>query len=214
MKKKQAQKTTKTMEKFKNKSQKKSSSLRKASLKSGKSSSWHAKSEDIVQLILADHKPLKKLITIMKDSDKSSSQRLAAFEEFAPLLLTHAKPEEETLYIYMKDVDDLREGGFEGDVEHMLADQMVEEIKRTDEDEDLWSARVKVLAELVEHHIEEEEEELLPDFKKHSEIEDRLQLGREYLQLKAKYQAMGSDDAPSESDLVIQTDESVQLSHH
>lgn len=214
MKKTQKKRTMKTIAKSKNKSQKKSSNSGKSSGRSEQSFSWQSKSQDIVQLILADHKPLKKLIAIMKDLDKSSSQRLVAFEEFAPLLLTHVKPEEETLYIYMKDVDDLREDGFEGDVEHMFADQMVEEIKRTDEGEDLWSARVKVLAELVEHHIEEEEEELLPNFKKYSEIEDRLQLGREFLQLKAKYQAMGSDDAPSESDLVLQTDESVQLSHH
>lgn len=215
-------KTKKTAMNSKKKSQKKISASGKSSGQMATAHSWQNKGEDIIQLILADHKPLKKLITILKDSEKSFLQRLEAFEEFAPLLLTHAKPEEETLYIYMKDVDDLREDGFEGDVEHMLADQMVEEIKRTDEDEDLWSARVKVLAELVEHHIEEEEDQLLPDFKKQSEAEDRLQLGRDFLQMKAKYKDMGSDDAKSENDPSSkneknkkqQTDAAVELSHH
>jgi len=42
----------------------------------------------------------------------------------------------------------------------LFADQLVEENMRTD-DEDLWSARVKVLAELVEHHIEQEPKNVL-----------------------------------------------------
>lgn len=140
---------------------------------------------DIVKLILEDHKPLKKLIKILKDSDKDLSTREKAFDEFASLLTIHAKSEEEIVYVHMKGEDELREEGFEGDVEHGLADQMVEEAKRT-EDEDLWSARVKVLAELVEHHIEEEEDELLPDFKKHTELEERSEMGEQYLALKEK----------------------------
>jgi hemerythrin superfamily protein len=107
---------------------------------------------DIIQMIMVDHKPLKKLIKVMKDSDQSLSARQKAFEEFAPLLVAHAKPEEQVLYVYMRKDEDLREESFEGEVEHGLADQMLEEAKRTD-DEDLWSAKVKVLAELVEHHI-------------------------------------------------------------
>jgi hemerythrin superfamily protein len=148
---------------------------------------------------LADHKPLKKLIKIMKDSDKHDmDERQNAFEEFAPLLVTHAKPEEQVLYVAMKQDDDMIEEGYEGDVEHGLADQLIEEIKRTD-DEDLWSARVKVLAELVEHHIEEEEEDMLPDFRKHSEPEDRVSMGQKYLQLKEKLASQGGKDAPSEN---------------
>lgn len=156
---------------------------------------------DIIKLILEDHKPLKELIEVMKDSEKSFLERSAAFEEFAPLLVTHAKPEEESLYTFMKDDEELREGGFEGDVEHALADQMIEEIKRTEDDEDLWSARVKVLAELVEHHIEEEESELLPDVKKHSSAEERASMGEQYLNRRAKYEAMGGTDAPHEKEI-------------
>lgn len=160
-----------------------------------------ASNDDIVQLILEDHKALKQLIKTMKDSDAELSERQEAFEEFAPLLISHAKPEEQTLYVKMKNEDEMREDGFEGDVEHQLADQLVEEIKRTTEDEDLWSARVKVLAELVEHHIEEEEEDMLPDFKKEVETEERMQLGQEFLRLKAQYLEMGGEDTVEESEM-------------
>lgn len=151
------------------------------------------KETDIVSVIMEDHKPLKELIEIMKDSDKSADERLAAFNEFAPALIAHAKPEEETLYVYMKDNEELREEGCEGEVEHMLADQLLEEIKRTD-DEDMRSAKIKVLAELVEHHIEEEEDELLPDFKKESDPQVRSKLGNAFLELKLKYLAAGDEN--------------------
>ena len=87
---------------------------------------------------------------------------------------------------------------FEGDIEHGLADQLVEEIKRT-EDDDMWSARVKVLAELVEHHIEEEEEELLPDYKNNSETAERMQLGQLFLKLKTQLLEQGGEDSPREA---------------
>lgn len=165
-----------------------------------KSESKSMADADIVNLIMEDHRPLKRLIAILKNTDKDPAEREEAFAEFAPLLVTHAKPEEQVLYAYMKSNDELREEGFEGDVEHQLADQLVEEIMRTD-DEDLWSARVKVLAELVEHHIEEEESELLPDFKKNSELNQRLAMGQQFLMLKTKLLEQGGTDAAHESDL-------------
>lgn len=148
---------------------------------------------DILQAILDDHKPLKRLIKIMKDDEKELSDRQIAFEEFAPLLTIHAKSEEQVLYVAMKSALDLREEGLEGDVEHGLADQLVEEIKRTT-DEDLWSARVKVLAELVEHHIEEEEDEMFPEIREATDAEQRKILGAEYLNLRAKWMARGGED--------------------
>jgi hypothetical protein len=184
-----------------------------ASKSNGKSKKAADQGADIIDLILEDHKPLKKLIKIMKDSDKHDlGERQDAFEEFAPLLVTHAKPEEQTMYVFMKDDEELREEGFEGDVEHGLADQMIEEIKRTD-DEDLWSARVKVLAELVEHHIEEEEDELLPDFKKHSEKEERISMGQEYLQMKQDLEAQGGKDAPDEESVEMDEEDEIHANH-
>jgi hypothetical protein len=156
--------------------------------------------EDIIELILQDHKPLKALIEVMKDEDAEFPEKKAAFEEFAPLLVAHAKPEEQTWYVNMKSEDDMEVEGLEGDVEHGLADQLCEELKRTS-DENLFMAKVKVLAELVEHHIEEEEEDMLPDFKKKSTIEERIELGMKYLEIQSEVNAMGNDDAPHEGGL-------------
>jgi hemerythrin superfamily protein len=154
---------------------------------------------DVIDMILEDHRPLQELIQIMK-SEAEFENKFMAFQEFAPLLTMHAKPEEQTVYVKMKDSEETRESGFEGDVEHTLADQLVEEIKRTT-DEDLFMARVKVLAELVEHHIEEEEEELLPKFRKETSKEDRVTLGKAFMKLKNELAAQDGDDAPPEATL-------------
>lgn len=138
---------------------------------------------DIVDLILEDHKPLKELIKILKDDDADMEDRVMAFEQFAPQLISHAKPEEESLYNFMKENDELRVEGMEGETEHEIADRLVNEIYETG-NKYLWSAKVKVLAELVEHHIKVEEKTFLPDFKKHSTESDRMEIGRQFLELK------------------------------
>ncbi len=141
---------------------------------------------DLVELILRDHKPIKALIKIMKSEDASLSQKKSAFAKFAPTLVAHAKPEEKTWYKRMKQEKDMKVEGLEGDVEHSLADQLCLELKRT-KDKDMFQAKVKVLAELVEHHIEEEEEDMLPSFKMHSTQEERARLGEYYEKMRSEY---------------------------
>jgi len=157
-------------------------------------------SNDIVELILEDHKPLKELIRILKDDEQDFEKRSEAMDQFAVALICHAKPEEEVLYEQIKKIKELRTEGYEGEVEHTLADQMVEEIRRTT-DPDVWSAKVKVVAELVEHHIKEEESELLPDFQSYSEANMREQLGVQFLEAKTALLEQGGVDSPSEREL-------------
>lgn len=143
-------------------------------------------SQDIIKLILADHKPLKNFIKILKDSDKDLNVRRKALEEFAPLLINHAQSEERALYSFMERDKELREESFEGEVEHELAELMLESING-EKNQDMWSAKVKVLAELVEHHIKEEESEALPDVRKATSLEQRLEMGAKYLEFKEQY---------------------------
>jgi len=169
-----------------------------------KGSNTHKKSKskapgDIIEMILKDHKPLKKLIKVLKSDKAEKAEKEAAFEEFAPLLLWHAQPEEEVLYVHMKDdSEDLRVEGYEGDTEHSLATQMIDEVKQSEND-DQWMARVKVLAELVEHHIEEEEEDMFPDIRKAFDLEARVQMGNDYQQLREEFEMPQASVAKRES---------------
>jgi hypothetical protein len=130
----------------------------------------------------------------MKSKTATVQKKKAAFEEFAPALLAHAKPEEKTWYICEKTMHGLVVQGLEGDIEHGLADQLCKELKSAD-GEDIFVAKVKVLAELVEHHIQEEEEHQLPTYKHRSTQTERAHLGREYEALRTQFQAPESTKA-------------------
>lgn len=152
---------------------------------------------DLIQLILRDHVEIRPLLRLIKNTGRDLDERWQAFERFIPLLVAHTKPEEGVLYSGMKQVEKLRAEGFEGEVEHSLVDQMVEEAKR-ERDEDILSAKMKVLADLVENHLEQEERLLLPHFKRASSREQLVELGQEFLRLKREIMAEGGDDSPRE----------------
>lgn len=150
---------------------------------------------DIISLILADHVPLKKLIKVLKDTEVKMAEKKPSFEKFSSLLLAHAKSEAESLYVHMKqETGDLKTEAFEGETEHNIAESLVEQINQIS-DKNEWLAKVKVLAELVEHHIEEEEGEMFKTIRKEMDIETRMEIGAEYVQLKADYE----DNMPSGS---------------
>lgn len=139
--------------------------------------------KDICLLIENDHIPLKDFIKIMKGTGLLLD-KVAAFEQFSPLLIAHSKPEESSLYEVMKNEGHLRQNGIKGDTEHALADALIEEIRGVKEEEE-WQAKVKVLAELVEHHIHEEEHQMLPLVKERFSLAEREAMGEAYLQIRA-----------------------------
>ena len=165
----------------------KKKTTKKSAQKAGKkAASSKVSKNDIIELITKHHKPLKALIKTMKSDRADFEKKKKAFQEFAPALTAHAKPEEQCWYEVLKTEHDMKVEGIEGDIEHRLADQLVAELK-IETDEDTFVAKVKVLAEMVEHHIEEEEEEMLPDYKKDSTPEERAEVGQRYLELVEKY---------------------------
>ena len=116
----------------------------------------------------------------MKSEKASLPEKKAAFKGFAPTLEAHAKPDENAWYIDMKSEEEMKQDGLEGDVEHTLAEQLCKVLKSTSVD-NLFEAKVKVLAEFVEHHLQEEEEkEELPGFRMNSALEEREGLVDKY----------------------------------
>ncbi len=149
-----------------------------------------SRSDDITSLILKDHAPLKKLILTLKDPKVEIMKKRPAYIEFKRALTAHAKAEEESLYIHMKEEaegDDLRIEGYEGDTEHAIADTLFKEIDYIGSNDDKWMAKVKVLAELVDHHIKEEEKEFFKRIRKEFDATERIEIGKEYSRLFSQF---------------------------
>lgn len=120
-----------------------------------------------IELLKKDHETVKDLLTqISATNERATSKRTELLEKIEMELTIHTAIEEEILYPAFKQAGKKTEAKmyFEAKEEHRTVDSMVlPDLKKTKPDSVEFSGRVKVLKELIEHHIEEEETEMFPD---------------------------------------------------
>ena len=149
---------------------------------------------DALELLTADHNRVRGLFTRFKAAEGSNDAQAAQlakmiFEE----LEVHTKIEEEIFYpAITKLSDEIHELVTEGLEEHHVVDNLMEEVRALTPSDEEWAAKVKVLIENVEHHAEEEEEEMFPLVRKALGDDARTELGR---QLEARKASLGAPTA-------------------
>src|ERR1044071_9663203 len=126
---------------------------------------------DALDLIKEDHKRLKKLLKKTLEAD--GSQREGRMDHLRTELVAHERMEEEVLYPRLREERKAREEVLEGYEEHHVADVILDELLDVPPETDLWKAKGQVLKENVEHHMDEEEDEL---FKKARAVLNRDEL--------------------------------------
>ena len=144
----------------------------------------------IVDAIIEDHKALKQLAKILKDEKEELSTKRLAFKLFRSLLKSHSDSEEDALYSISKHLRGLKTKTEEGFVEHDVANELLAKIKTPTARSNTthWKAQVQVLAELVEHHLEEEEDDLLPAIRKKVNLKVQIRAGQRFISLRKKSQ--------------------------
>lgn len=149
--------------------------------------------DDIVKALKEDHKELRRFGETLKSEDASNSEKKEAYKNFSSLLKSHAKSEEKAVYAKCCPVEELTQEAEEGYIEHKIADNLMKDIATT-RNSDKWNALVKVLAEVVEHHADEEEKELLPKVKEHFEKSEQVQMSHQFITLREKSQKDITED--------------------
>ena len=115
--------------------------------------------EGILQDLHNDHNEIATLLERMTDSD-NSSERNRLFEEMKTKLLPHLQAEQEVLYrrLERSKAEDSRRFGHEGMSEHQAVEQQLHKMSSFgDVMSDRWTAELKVLQDLIDHHVDEEE---------------------------------------------------------
>jgi len=123
-------------------------------------------SQNAITLLRADHQKVTDLFENFEKSRATAKKKVIA-QEICKELTVHATIEEEIFYPAAKAALNDTEMVPEALVEHDGVKKLIAEIEGSAEGE-MFEARVKVLSELIKHHVKEEQTELFPAVKKTS----------------------------------------------
>ena len=110
-----------------------------------------------IELLRTQHEEAKGLFKKIEKAE--DEEKLDLFEQLADALAVHATIEEKQFYPATKNArtEELLQEAVE---EHLAAKRLIADLLEMSVDDPQFDAKVAVLKENVEHHIEEEEEEL------------------------------------------------------
>ncbi len=116
------------------------------------------KTQDAIALLKEDHRTVEELFEQFEKADADGRKEKLA-KQICLELTVHATIEEEIFYPACegKVEEDLLEEAY---VEHDAAKLLIRQIQAGGPEDDFYDAKVKVLQEEIEHHIEEEEKRM------------------------------------------------------
>jgi hemerythrin-like domain-containing protein len=132
------------------------------------------------ELLKRQHKEVKGLF---KDVQKTESarERRQLMEQITQMLKAHTEIEEKIFYPAVREIgsgkaEEIVDESFE---EHHVVDLVLEELPDVDPEDERFEAKMTVLSELVNHHVEEEEGEMFPMAERKLGAERLGELGEE-----------------------------------
>ena len=121
---------------------------------------------------------MKKLLSELESTtERSMKTREELFATVKDELTVHETIEEEIFYPALKEHPKTKEITLEAYEEHHVVDMVMAEIEDVPYDDERWGAKFKVMKENIEHHIEEEENEMFKQARQVFEEDELRALG-------------------------------------
>lgn len=143
---------------------------------------------DLLDTLKKEHDEVKSLLSDLQDAE-TPAQRRSLVQKIKAALVPHTKAEEKVLYdavIAVRDKE-VQIDGHEGYIEHELASKTLQKLAAiANATSPEHKAAAKVLKELVEHHIRQEESNVWDDAKDNFSEDKRKQMNVAYLAAKAR----------------------------
>lgn len=164
--------------------------------KSGRSASsrGNGSRNDAIALLKADHRQVE---TWFEQFEKTRSdekkQELAT--NICQALKVHTQIEEELFYPAFLEATDDKDTHHEAEIEHDGAKKLIAEIEASGPDDEYFDSKVKVLSEMIKHHVKEEEQSGGMFAEARDSDMDLEELGR---QLEARKAELMGEDASEE----------------
>jgi hemerythrin superfamily protein len=123
-----------------------------------------AAKHDVIVLLKQDHAKVKKLFSqfdkLAKQQEIEAKVNIA--NQICAELIAHTLAEEEIFYPAAREATHADDMLNEANVEHDSAKDLIAQIQSMDPADEMYDAKVTVLGEYIEHHVEEEEGEMFP----------------------------------------------------
>jgi Hemerythrin HHE cation binding domain len=161
---------------------------RAGELKSSRSQSQNretktqAASPSAFELLEQDHREVEEWFDEFDELKEDDNRKGQLAEKICLALKVHAQIEEEIFYPQAREATKDNDLIDEAVVEHATVKNLIGEIEVMEVGEELYDAKMRVLGEMVKHHIKEEEEELFPELE--AAKMDLNAVGKEISQLK------------------------------
>jgi hemerythrin superfamily protein len=117
-----------------------------------------------IQLLEAQHREAEEMFSGIEAAN-SSREKQRLFNDLADFLAVHAAIEEIHFYPAVK-AKRTEEILLESLEEHLGIKRVIADLLKTKASDETFDAKMKVLQEQVDHHVEEEEDDLFPKVKK------------------------------------------------
>ncbi len=129
-----------------------------------------------LDLIKTDHDKMKDLLEEALDTDEAG-ERVDLLHEIRNELMARERMEEDVFYPALREHAKAKDIVLEGYEEHHVIDMILDELLDVPGESDQWKAKLKVLQENIEHHIEEEEGVMFKKARQAFEKEQLEELG-------------------------------------
>lgn len=158
---------------------------------------------DIVDLIKSQHRQVDDLLSEAEEKAEQGDTAgiPAVLQQVADLLLPHSQAEESFVYPTIRELDpEETEEVHDGTAEHHHVEGLLRELLAEDPDGAGYDGKLAAMAGELRHHVEEEEQELLPVLSEKASDEQRAELG-------ARFAAVtGSDEVRPDASVPPGTD--------
>jgi hemerythrin superfamily protein len=134
---------------------------------------------DAIELLKQQHREVEELFEkFEKAGDKNDQVLMDLFARIADNLAAHATIEEKLFYpsVYVGPTADKLQEAVE---EHLSAKRVIADLLDMSPSDEQFKAKMKVLQELVDHHVEEEEKDLFKKVKKLMTKEELTSIGEQ-----------------------------------
>lgn len=141
-----------------------------------------------IELLKEDHEKVTALFEALEETtERAVKKREELFAKLKSELDVHAQIEEEIFYPALKEEEETRDIVLESYEEHKIVKQLLEELEASSKESEEWTAKLTVLKENVEHHVEEEEGEMFKKARKVLGKEELEDLGAQMEAQKEKF---------------------------